>query len=260
MSDSLGFVLAVVISEVVPGAISIYAAYWAFAIRRALVGRMYRSHALWLGAVALLMGGTGFITYSNDPFFAYVLATFYGGLFVVFFAFIDSTVRVARRADPLLRSVLHWERLRFALWADVGALIVVSFIPAIYPAFASSAAGQALGNLGWTVLGAIIFLPGAAALIVGTRRSRDPLLHESLKWLGVFLSLAVVLLMVYAVEGFIFSVSQFDSYYSYPALATGVPFTLMTYALYKSARSLAPMNRLQAIEPAETSPSAIATS
>jgi len=259
MSDSLGFVVAVISSEVVPEAISLYAAYWAFAIRRALVGRMYRNHALWLGAIGVLLAGTGFITYSNDPVFVYAVSIFYGATFVVFLAFIDSTVRVARRSDPLLRSVLHWEKLRLLLWVDVGGLVVLNMIPAVNPSFASSVAGQVAGTLGWTTLGAILFVPGAAALIVGTRRSRDPLVRESLKWLGVVLSMAVVLLLFYAIEGFVFGISQFDIYYSYPALPIAVPYILMAYALYRSARSLAPMNRLQAKEPAEISPSAVAT-
>ncbi len=43
-------------------------------------------------------------------------------------------------------------------------------------------------------------------------------------------------------------ISQFDQFYSYYAIPGGIIGILSAYAIYKSARSLAPMNRTQIID------------
>jgi hypothetical protein len=253
MSDSLGFALAVVFAQIVPAAIYLYAAYWAFSIRRALAGRIYRNHALWLGAVGILVSLTNVLTFSSNTIINFALGIFYAVLFVVLFAFFDSTVRVARRSDPLLRDILRWDKLRVPLWGDVGVMAGINFIPILSPSFANSIAGNIVGNFVWTALAAILFGTSAAALVIGARRSRDPVLRRSLRWLGVVLSLVVVSFFVSAIEFGVFGVTQYDSSYSYPALPGGALSILASYALYRSARSLAPVNRLPAVEP-ETIP------
>jgi hypothetical protein len=257
MSDSLGFVLAVTIAEVVPAAIALYAAYWAFSIRRSLVGRIYRGHALWLGTVCILFAATNFLTYSTNVVVSNALNVYYAVLIAVLFAFIDSTVRVARRSDPLLRDILRWEKLRVAIWIDIVALSVTFTLPIVYPSFVASL-NPVVGAILITALFTIPFIGGAPALLIGARRSMDPLLRGNLKWLGVaFLILVVVGSAVGAVVSSLLpGISQFDQYYSYPAIPGGIFTLISAYAFYRSTRSLAPINRLQAIESSTISPAA----
>jgi hypothetical protein len=70
-----------------------------------------------------------------------------------------------------------------------------------------------------------------------------------LKWLGVALFLAVVNMVVTSIVTSLPNISPSDFYYSYPALPEAALSIIGGYALYKSSRSLAPINRLQAIEP-----------
>jgi hypothetical protein len=249
MSDSLGFALAIIFDEIVPAAIFLYAAYWAFAIRRALVGPIYRSHALWLGALGVMVAAAMFISYSGNAIQLFAVGTYISVLFAVVFAFVDSTVRVARRSDPLLRSILRWEELRIALWAAFVPLVLVNTIPILNPSFANSPVEYFLVNGVWYALTLVIFFFAAAALVTGARRSRDPFLRASLKWLGLLLSLFVVRILVAAVETTVLGISLSDASYSYPALPTAAVVILGAYGLYKSARSLAPVNRLPSIEP-----------
>jgi hypothetical protein len=255
MSDSLGFIIAIVIGEIVPSAIGLYAAYWAFSIRRALAGRIYRSHALWLGAACILFAGTNFLTYSPNATINAILNVYYVILIAILFAFIDSTVRVARRSDPLLRSILRWEKLRIALWTDVVMLgiffvTVTVFFPSVPPGI-----NAVVGYVLITALFTFPFIGGGPALLIGARRSKDPVLRGSLKWLGVaFLLLVVVGSLVSSVVSSIPGITQFDQYYSYAAIPSGIIALISAYAFYRSARSLAPTSRLQTIGPAMVSP------
>ena len=238
-----------------PAAIGLDGAYWAFSIRRSLVGRVYRNHALWLGALCILIVVERIGNNSTNPIFN---AVGFVSLFIIFpvlFAFIDTTVRVARRSDPLLRSILRWEKLRVVVWADLVGLEAVIVLTAVSPSFGNSDLGNAL----WTVFVAFPFVLGGPALLIGARRSRDPVLRGSLKWLGVVLLIAFVGMLVDDVVGSIPNISLSDFYYSYPALPGAVFSIVGTYAIYRSARSLAPVNRLQAIEPETTSLAAAAT-
>jgi hypothetical protein len=248
MSDSLGFALAILFAEIVPAAIGIYAAYWAFAIRRALAGRIYRNHALWLGVVCILGALSDFLTYSNNAIILVIITVFYIVFFAVIFAFVDSTVRVARRSDPLLRSILHWETLRIVVWCVIGVFAVVSVYSIVNPSFVVVA----------SFLISIPFIAGAPALLIGARRSRDPVLRESLKWLGVTVLFGIGLSVVSVIEGGVLGISTFDAAYSYPALPGGAFLIMIGYSLYRCARSLAPTNRLPRVE-SETTPAKVET-
>jgi hypothetical protein len=107
--DSLGPALAS-ISYIAAAAFFIYGAYWAFAIRRALVGRIYRTQALWLGAlfIAALIASDGvLLPLSSNLLVAGVVRFLVYGPWpvLVVFAFLDSTMPVLRRSDPFLRSI-----------------------------------------------------------------------------------------------------------------------------------------------------------
>src|SRR5437899_12477597 len=91
-----------------------YATYWAFTIRRVLVHRLYRRQATWVGRM-----GVYFVALSS--FLSLALATgvsslyvnVVGGLligsgFIVIFAWMDSTIRVARLSAPVFTDPPRW--------------------------------------------------------------------------------------------------------------------------------------------------------
>ena|SRR2546422_9258026 len=116
-SNTFGSGIEQIVAEVVIGAIFAYGAYWAFAIRRALASRDYRRQALWLGVncifwIALFPDKNIF----NNVYNALAVGFYYSFLPLLLFAWIDASVRVARRSDPLLRNTLHWNKLRWLTW------------------------------------------------------------------------------------------------------------------------------------------------
>jgi hypothetical protein len=255
MSDSVGLVSAVAIAEVIPGAIYLYAAYWAFGVRRALAGKIYRNHALWLGVVAIAAALYGFLTYSTNLSIQEAIGLIVSALILFVFAFIDTTMPVLRRSDPLLRNILRWDRLRIALWCDValaGALTYLSYLYYYNLSTGVSPSNPVIGfieSVGWSIPATIAFGISAAALVIGTRRSADPVLKTSLKWLGVVLIFFVLNNIVTTVEGFIFTnITQFEFFYSYYAIPAGLLEIASAYCLYRSAKSLVPINRIS-LEP-----------
>jgi len=243
MSDNLGFALAVIFGELLPAAVGFYAAYWAFSIRRELVGRVYRNHALWLGVLCILIeAAKPFQSISSTNVTIALLLNLFTIMLLAFvFAFIDSTVVVARLSDPLFRRILHWDRLRIALWCDLGLTAIFFVYTAVSPSFNASA---------WAILGfPLVLLPfvlGAPAVLIGARRSKDPVLRGSLKWFGAVLLLFLITVLLSFVELAVIGISAYDSYYSYPALAFAIPAILGAFFLYRSVMSLVPMKRLLA--------------
>jgi len=248
MSDSGGIIAAVIVAQIVPAAVCLYGAYWAFSIRKALAGKKYRRHAFLLGVLSVLVGMVGFITYSTNQLVSDLFAVYYSVLFIFTFAFIDSAVPLARRSDPLLRSVLGWDKLRVALWVDTAALVAVLVIPVsltgnqpLVPN--ASQLVNAFSNILWPIFAITLFAASGAALVIGARRSRDPFFQGSLKWLGLCL---IAWMAVFAVDSLLFiafpSVSTFDFYYSYYALPYGILTIIAAYFLYRCARSLAPIS------------------
>ena len=270
MPDSLGPALAD-ISYIAAGAVFLYGAYWAFAIRRALVGRIYRSQALWLGAlfIAGLIASDGvLLPSSSNPFVTAILKFLAYGPWpiLVVFAFLDSTIPVLRRSDPLLRSILHWKWLRMMIWCvlvftTIFAVYATIYLPTCFttantPACISAATGNSVwlgavvgfwGGYYWVDASFVLILGVAGLLIVATRSS-DRVLRHSLKWLGVGLLCVPCLVLVSVVEGIIGN-SYYDMIYSYGIVPWNAVAILLGYALYRSARSLAPLNRLPPIDP-----------
>jgi hypothetical protein len=228
----------------VPATIGLYAAFWTFTIRRALKGRVYRNHALWLGAVCIVwevgLPLNGLSSSSEIVDLALNISLAFELAFV--FAFVDSTVPVVRRSDPLLRGILHWEKARFVLWGDLVLAAIYLVIAVVAPSSENSDLGGAIGF----PLFLLPFIVGAPVLLIGARRSKDRVLRGSLKWFGVLLLSFLFNALLSFIEMFIFNVSQYNSTFSYPALVFAPAAILGAYALYRSARSLAPMNRLSA--------------
>jgi hypothetical protein len=235
MSDSLGFALSIITYGADAG-IFIYAAYWAFDIRRALVTRIYRSQVLWLGiaSIVLLFGVVVPTPTTNNPLVIILSDLPVIVLALVLFAFVDSTVPVARRSDPRLRNILHWGKVRFAAW---GALILVE----IYGAY-----GQiTTSNTGSSDVNGLLLLViiGAPPMLIGARRSMNPNLRGSLKWFGLGL-LVVLGLPLVTVAEVLLGVPSTAGPLTYAQVPYNLVVMLFGYAFYRSVRSLAPINRL----------------
>jgi len=238
MPASFETIITVIVTEIIPVTIFLYDAYWSLEIRKALASPIYRNHALWQGATSIIVVGGPILTYGTSLVISLVIAVFYSVFFAVIFAFIDSAVKVARRSDPLLRSIIRWQTIRFAGWCSIGALAVVNVYSVFNLNFASGSYYY-LVNL----FIAIPFVIGGPAILIGAKRSGDPILRGNLKWLG----LAVVFGVLFAAEGAVeatFGLSNFQFFYTYYALPSGGLWILIGLAFYKSARSLAPVNRL----------------
>ncbi len=224
-----------------------YSAYWAFDIRKALAVRLYRNQALGIG-----LGSLGFailnVTYFLGIAHAIALPAsleFLNAIiiaasvlpFILFFFWIDASVLAARRSDPLLRDILGWRRVRIILWS----LVIFSITS---QSIILTAARQLYQNcipgcptdpgLSVNVLFFIpIFIPfvsGAIYLPMSASHSKDRTLRRHFKWFGLF---AVCLL----------AAATYSALIS-PGPPTSVAFIAGGYCLYRSVRSLVPLNRL----------------
>jgi len=270
MTDSLGPTLAA-LSYIATAAVFIYGAYWAFAIRGVLVGRIYRNQALWLGALfitALIASDAVLLPSSDNPSIAAIVRFLAYGPWpiLVVFEFLDSTIPVLRRSDPLLRSILHWKLLRVVIWCVLVFTTIFAAYATIYLSTCFSTANTpacinaAMGSSGWleAVLGfwggyywvdaSLVLILGIAGLLIVAIRSSDRVLRRSLMWLGAGLLCVPCLVLVSAVEGVI-GLSYYDMIYSYGIIPWNAVAILLGYTLYKSARSLTPLNRLPLAEP-----------
>lgn len=243
--------LLIAVVYVVPVySIVVYGAYWAFAIRRALAGRLYRRQALWLDGFAAYFLTLPLIIFSLNPNFPVggdPIVNFFGGAFyyigyVIIFAWVDATIRVARLSDPLLRDTLHWKKLRMIAWGfaalGMADLIGRSFSVVLTHTFPS------LGeNL--LVLVAILAMvsSGAPALLLSGLRSKDTTLRRHLKWFGLFVGVFITSNtagFALVTLGLVTTVSDLQQYLLF-AIPPGL---VAAYAYYRSARSLAPIGRL----------------
>ncbi|HVH14427.1 MAG TPA: hypothetical protein VNA15_01740 [Candidatus Angelobacter sp.] len=210
-----------------------YAAYWAFIIRKALATGLYRRQALWAGTMGLyFVALSTFLTVALSFNLTTLAVNLLGGLlissgFIVIFAWIDSTVRVARRSDPLLRDTLRWSHLRYF----IGLVTVGGSVSALITSI----------NSGFSYVapfgGAILF--GAIALLLSAKRSGDAALRRHLKWMGLGIAM---LWLASQLTGILFDIFPAGSLtaeaITYSAVVVG------GFCLYRSARSLAPLGHL----------------
>src|SRR6266566_1329814 len=209
------------------------AAYWAFIIRKALVTGLYRKQALWAGTMGLyLVSLSTFLTIALSFNLTTLSVNILGGLlissgFIVLFAWIDSTVRVARRSDPLLRDTLRWSRLRYF----IGFVTVFGAISALLTSINSGFALVAPFG------GALFF--GAIALLISARRSGDTTLRRHLKWMGLAIAMLWLASQLTGILCRIFPAGSITSeVITYSVVVVG------GFCLYRSARSLVPLGHM----------------
>ena len=223
-----------------------YAAYWAFNIRRALKVRIYRNQALGVGFLSLgwIILFIDFVVISPISYLAFVMV--FSLVSGMFFYFIDASVLDGRMSDPLLRDSLHWRRIRKWVWGIFVASAAMSISLTGY--YQIVTAGNISLFPSWMYTGAFLYIDmtlvaGLLLLPITAVRSRDPLLRRQLAWFGGF----VCAIAIVAVGNESSATGQLPELWVFALLFAA------SFCLYKSARSLAPLNRLPRIEP-EMSP------
>ncbi len=210
----------------------IYSAYWAFTIRKVLLASLYRRQALWVGGM-----GIYFVVLSAFLSIALTLqlntfaTNLAGGLiisfgFVLIFLWIDSTIRVARRSDPLFRDTLRWSKLRYWFWVITFGGAGGSLVTSITSGFSTIAP-----------YGGVLFF-GAIALLISARRSGDKTLRRHFEWTAVCIFLLWIASQAQQPLFRVISDTFLVQSLIYPIVAVGA------YCLYRSARSLIPLTHL----------------
>ncbi len=219
-----------------------YAAYWSFGLRRSLRVKAYARQALMAGSFSIygtLLYFLFYLTFFLAPsLYNTPLHTVQDGLYVILapltFAWVDSSIRVGRRSDPLLRDPLSWSKLRMVLWPLLLLGLVGYFI---------QGETSDIALLSYVVVGVSII-----PILMSAKRSGDPHYRRSLEWFGLTLAT-----LVFQNVGFDVLV---------PGLGTGILYSpaalfwsvvanfavapIIFYAIYMCARSLVPLNRISA--------------
>ena len=266
----------------------VYAAYWAFAIRRGLTTGLFRRQALGIALVALGFGVGSFASGVAQEatagtgvglIVAFFVIIFFNP-FIIFY-WVDSTTLASRRADPLGREVLRWSQVRKVCWAlMIGALILLLSIVAyanlsglIEP---SGQVAPTLANMfpsGISILTPIlvVVVAGVVSQLFVIRRARDRAFRSHVFWFLLFVPAAVApsvlavlfhsFLPAYAACPLWFIPAQ----NGFCAPATNLPYSVMvielldeivSYAslvaagffLYRSSKSLVLMNVRSVVE------------
>jgi hypothetical protein len=243
-SSDIALQILNVLAVITPVLVFGYAAYWALSIRKALHVRLYRNQALGIGLVAIafvwdLIPAPPVITNT----WVGVVSTY--ATLLLFFYWTDASILASRRSDPLLRDTLSWSKFRVPVWI---AFLATGGVISVVSAYANATGNVALFNeisTGYVVtsIPGIIYgitwlIPlsiGAIYLPAIALRTKDPTLKRHYEWFGLF---AIALAIAGGILGFL----------TFPAIEGDllflVEFVLMGYFLYRSARSLVPLNRI----------------
>jgi hypothetical protein len=218
----------------------IFAAYWAFDIRKALSTNLFRNQALGMGLVAIgwllvnavyTFGGTA--TAYSFAALAEVVAPLTATALTLYW--VDSSIFAAQRTDPLQRNTMRWREARWVLWLTFGLLIALTIMVEYAPPL-SAWQPVWLGTL-WFPSFLIPVVILAAVFARSVMRSKDRTLRRHLKWFG--LSLAGFLATILAAGTIITNLGGITSDATFSS-----GFTVFAYCIYRSAKSLAPLERM----------------
>jgi len=241
--SSNGSAVAAVAFFVVTVPIYSYAAYWAFGVRHVLSVRFYRRQAFGIGVIVLAIWSTNGIAalsglVSLQIYSALSTLTWYFLLFTLFY-WIDASVIASRRSDPLLRDTFYWNKLRIPLWIVDLLAIGVTLSILGYSEITGNVTLLNQVNAGTfnnAILNFVSGFPLVLAIVCGiiylsaiaVRAKWDKTLRRHFAWFALFL------LLLFGILG------------NNPA----GPIVLLCagFALYKSAKSLVPLNRIPSQE------------
>lgn len=155
----------------------------ALSFRKALANRIYRAHALWLGSVSIvgLAAVEESLIPNNNQALTFSVVSFVGALAnVISFAFVDSTVRIARRSDHLLRPILNWSRLRIVAWTTLSFLILIEVVGGANEIANSFTTNDLLYMFTIPLQFLVLVAIGGPAMLLSARRSGDKALAQSI--------------------------------------------------------------------------------
>jgi hypothetical protein len=230
-----------VVVTIIPVLLLAYASYWALSVRHSLAVRLYRNQALGIGLVSATFALLVTTVYGN------LSPTIFGDIFfplavlpsTVTFYWVDASVLASRRTDPLLRDTIHWKSLRIALWLVLIVLIVVYFSALTYYFVTGISSPIVYVDL---VIILIPLVSAAVAIPIISRRSRDMNFRRHLMWFALF---GFSLFLPIVIGGILFPSSQ-PTFNADSSILIGV--TIGGYCLYRSAKSLVPLNRISGLE------------
>jgi hypothetical protein len=228
------------LASLIPVPITAYGAFWCFTVRRSLAVRLYRNQALGAGLAGVafsLFFVTDAVANGGNTDLGTVAIVLLLLMSVLLFYWIDGSIMRARRTDPFLRNTFHWRRVRIVLWADILlAFSSLTILVASSPPSAANGGPPALPI--FIFLLSPIYLVGIVGLVllpIAARKSGDFALRTHLRWFGLFVFLGL----------FNFLVANWISYGLTNESMTLVANIIAGFCLYRSARSLAPLNRLE---------------
>jgi hypothetical protein len=230
----------------------LYAAYWSFAIRRMMMVRSYRNQALTVGMVSLygvILISVFYVVWLFAPSltksaWGSVDGILYGILPPVMLAWVDSSIRVGRRLDPLLRDSFRWSTARWILWSAM-AICIITFL-------VSGGISSTYGVVTILGLASAFVLVGISgvAVFVTAKRAGDRNYRRSLEW---FVGFIVFTLAMNA--GFFPLTILVSDLFTYTPInliwaimANFVLIPMMWYCMYRCSRSLVPLNRISLID------------
>ncbi len=210
------------IAEDVAGVIAIvifgFAAFRAFTIGRALVNRVYRNRAYFMGVFALI------VIFSLLPISATSGDIYFPFLFV-FFIMVDSTILVALDTDFFHRNTLRWRRIRLVVYALFVGFLTYTFLP--------SNVTNTLPGFVFDVVVAIfvfVFVYTTATAVISARRTPDKPLRRFIALAGLFLFGLLVNTVVFVFVSEVF---------------TAFLFIIFAYITYRMAMSLSPVGKVK---------------
>jgi hypothetical protein len=207
------------------------ALFWALNVRRAMFVKSYREQLLALtfviAAVIVFPGPLSIFIPSPVNVISNVISWIaISTPILVIFYWMDSSLRNAKKSDPLVREILGWNKIRQVLWPVQIALVVYVglFQARLLPVWAQIAL--------FIVPYLIMIVSGALFLPIAARRTKDRTLRRHLMWFGIFF-LCLVLVFIGGID--------YPSFTG--ALETFAGLFAAGYALYRSAIALAPLKK-----------------
>jgi hypothetical protein len=226
-------------------AIMLYAAYLAITVSRGLAVAVYKARALWTALLALLVFVA--FTYSGllyvaDPNISVAFNRagpagtdlVFLVLILVLLVWVDRTIASMIRLDYLRRGILRWKKVRPLYWAMIGIAVGI-YLAGFYllPNFGYEPSPTLLPLL--IPLLVIPLAHASLALTVGGRRTRDKTFRSHVSWFGYFVAAFLGQSVFY-----VFVSNPFEN---------GPFFLAEAYCLYRMARYLVPVSRLESGAP-----------
>jgi hypothetical protein len=224
-----------------------YAVYWSLGLRRLLSAPLYRNQALGGGLIAL-----GWAAFNASNVVVYGIASksnnvegplplaLVGLALLVTFYWIDSSILAGRKSDPLYRNTLHWKELRLVLWPLIAGAIIIFWLVYLSDPAALNPTSVSVTPLFLVLLFTLVggTFGSGLVLIPVSRRSRDRTLRKNLEWFALFPTSFLVFVILGTLVG------GTPEPGNVALIFQGLPFIVGSYCIYRSVKSLAPLNEM----------------